>query len=448
MAGTISFGGIGSGLDTEGIVTGLVNASSGNKTALDQRVKDTQAAVTDLSMVSSLLSTFQSKVADLDQIQKVNAYSASSGDSSKIVASASGSARSGAYNVVVQNLASEQRTYSDGSFTSASTQANLEGTLTFGVNGATDSVTLKNTDSLNDIADKINSRGLKVSASVFSDGTNYRLMIRGNDTGKDNAVQITQEGFDIGLEKSENTKQKADNARVLVDGFLAESATNQMSSVIPGVTLALKEASTTAVRVEVSSDPAALKTKLQGVVDAYNAVVNKVHGLAGFGTMKGTNQALAGDSSLRSVTSHLTEVATNQVGNGTFQTLRGIGLKLQNDGTLTLDASKLTEALAKDPTAVATFLAGDDKSSSGVMDKMREMVDSLAKTGSGSLVLRRDALSTRAKDLQEASDREQSRLDKYAESLRKQFTSMDTAVASSNATLSYLTAASSSTSSG
>src|SRR5690606_41846882 len=53
------------------------------------------------------------------------------------------------------------------------------------------------------------------------------------------------------------------------------------------------------------ADPNALRTKLEAVVNDYNAVVKAIHGAAGFGSVKATNPVLAGDSTLRTVTNRL-----------------------------------------------------------------------------------------------------------------------------------------------
>jgi flagellar capping protein FliD len=49
MTGTISFGGIGSGIDTEGIVTGLVNANSVALDRINARITQASQAATSIS---------------------------------------------------------------------------------------------------------------------------------------------------------------------------------------------------------------------------------------------------------------------------------------------------------------------------------------------------------------------------------------------------------------
>jgi flagellar hook-associated protein 2 len=441
VAGTISFGGIGSGIDTEGIVSGLVNASKGTQKALEKRADDAKAAVSSLSEISSLLSTLKSKVTELDEVRKVNSFAATSSGTG-IVATAAGNAQPGAYSISVERLASEQRTYSAG-YGSKTGALGYSGSIDITLGGATTTISVGETDSLEKLAENINASGAKVQASVFYDGSEYRLALRGRETGAANAFTIDENVSDtggptsMGLEDLANRRQQAEDAWIKVDDFDVYSATNQFVSAVPGVTLAVKEKTSSPVRVEVAADPEGMKKKLDEAVSAYNAVIKKINGVAGFGTTKGSVAALQGDSALRSVTSKMNALGSQMFGSGKYQTLRSVGLSLNNDGTMTLNATKLTDALRDDPTAVSKVLAGDDNAG-GVMDALRDLANSVTQTDKGALALRKGALESRQKSLTEAADREEARLSRYAETLRKQFTQMDTTVATYNAQLGSL----------
>jgi flagellar hook-associated protein 2 len=112
MSGTISFGGVGSGIDTEGIVQGLVSANSGQLNAYKAQQTTAKSAVSDLSSVGSLLSTLSTAVQSLDDLQEARAYTATSSGSA-VTASANGSAVAGEFSVKVDQLAAAQRSYSN-----------------------------------------------------------------------------------------------------------------------------------------------------------------------------------------------------------------------------------------------------------------------------------------------------------------------------------------------
>lgn len=437
MAGTISFGGIGSGMDTEGIVTGLVQASRGTADALKTRAKEADTAVSTLSNISSLLSTFKKSVDALATVREVGSYKASS-SSTAIAISANGTALPSTYKVNVTALAKEQRNYTS-TYASNAAALGQSGTLDIQVGAAVaKSVTIDADDTLDEVANKINASGARVSASTFYDGSTYRLQIRGLDTGAANAVTYGQNGVDFGLNLPASRYQQATNAAVTIDDIPVSSATNQIVGAIQGVTLALTEETTAPITVKVEQDPKGLETKLKSVVDSYNAIVSKIHETAGFGTVKGTSPVLSGDSALRSINARMSNAILSSVtGAGTHDSLADLGVSLARDGKLSLDATKLSNALTADPSSVAAVLAGPG-TSDGAMDVLSDLVEGFTQSSNGALALRKDALEKRSKSLKTQMDREEDRLARYGDSLRKQFTSMDTTVAGYNSQYSYL----------
>src|SRR5690606_17569626 len=177
MAGTISFGGIGSGMDVEGIVNGLVQASSGTLSGLKSRAAATQAAVSTLGEVSSLLSKLASATGALKDPRNVASYSATA-SSDALTVTANGAALPGSFDVVVEQLARAHRGYSD-AFASKSDALGQEGSLTIQLGDESNEVEVEASDSLEDVARKINALGLKVSATTFYVGSQFRLQING-----------------------------------------------------------------------------------------------------------------------------------------------------------------------------------------------------------------------------------------------------------------------------
>jgi flagellar hook-associated protein 2 len=439
MTGTITFGGIGSGMDTESIVTALVGVERQGETTLQNKLTATNSSISNLSSVSSLLSKLKAASDALDTSAEVGSFKATSSNAA-IVASSSGLASAGKYSIQVDKLAKEQRTYSN-TIASVGTALGQAGTLKLGVGtGATTDITVAATDTIDDVISKINASGQRVTASSFYDGTAYRIQLRGQDTGAANALSITETGTTFGFGVAANTVQAAQDAQIKLDGFTVKSATNQVVGAIRGVTLALTAETTDAVTVGVESDPSALKTKLNALVDSYNAVIAKVKDLAGNGTAKAKDPNLAGDSTLRSITSRLSS-ALQTIGSGTsaYKTLGSVGLAVDRTGKLSLDSTKFDKAIAADGAAVTKLLAGTDpQAPGGVMSIVSNAVDAFTKTGTGLIQGRTDAMTATTKRLQGRIDAEETRINRYAEQLRKQFTSMDTQVAAWNAQGTYL----------
>jgi flagellar hook-associated protein 2 len=441
MAGTISFGGIGSGMDTEGIVTALTGVERTQQDALKAKLTATNSSISNLSSVSSLLSKLKAASDALDTAAEVGSYKATSGNAA-IVASANGLATPGKYSITVDKLAQEQRTYSN-SIASVGTALNQNGTLKLGVgSGPTKDIAISGTDTIDDVIGKINSAGLRVTASSFYDGSTYRIQLRGQDTGAANALSITEVGTSFGFDVAENTVQKAQDAELRLDKFTIKSATNQVTGAIRGVTLALTSTSPDPITVAVDSDADSLKTKLNTLVDTYNQVISKVKDLAGSGSIKPKDSLLAGDSTMRAITSRLSSaLQTVTGGSGAYRTLGSIGLSLDRSGKLSLDAAKFDKAIAADAASVTKLLSGVDGGANGVMDVVSSTVDAFTRTGSGLLVNKSDSLTSSIKRLQGRIDSEETRVNRYADMLRKQFTQMDSQVAAYKSQSTYLTSA-------
>lgn len=443
MVGTITFGGIGSGMDTESIVSALVNVERSGQQQLSSKLSATSSSISNLSSISSLLAKLKGAADALDTTSEVGSYKATSSNTA-IAVSANGLATPGKYSIDVLKLAKEQRTYSN-TIGSATTALGQAGTLKLqvGTGTATD-IAIAATDKLDDVINKINSAGLKVTASSFYDGANYRIQLRGQESGAANNITITETGTTFGFNAAGNTKQAAQDAEIRldgVDGFTVKSATNQVVGMIPGVTLALTAETTSPVTVAVDNDPEGLKTKVRALVDAYNAVIQKVKDTAGGGGTKAQDEVLAGDSTLRSLVSRVSRALQTEVsGTGAYKTLGSAGVSLDRFGKLSIDSVKFDKALAADAAGVAKLFAGTD-STQGVMDVVSSVADAFTARDKGLLSIKSEALNQTTRRLQQRIDREEIRINRYADLLRKQFTTMDTQVAGWNAQGNYLASA-------
>jgi len=438
MTGPITFSGLGSGLDIDSIVTGLVGASSSQLRNANNRVSSAQAAISTLSGVGSLLSDLRGVVDSLDTATELASYSGKTSNEAALSITTTGEAQPSSYSVTDVVLAKEQRTYSAGQAAS-DTALGQTGTIRLTQGGTDYDVTIEAGDTLGDIGAKINEVDAEIGASIFYDGTNYRLQVRSTQTGTDAAFTVQElSGFDIGFDDVGATVQNADNASATIDGFAVSSATNTISGAIQGVTLELKEETSDPFSISISSDTDSMKTSLQDFVDKYNGVVGRIHSVSGFGDSAGTSTALAGDSTLRSITNRLSSTILTGAGTGgNLDTLADLGVRLNNDGTLRIDADQMSEALTENPDNFAQVLAGDD-TSDGLMDVMSDLVKSFTDIGTGTLDIKKESLNAEIKLFQTIGDREQARLDRMEIQLRETFSVMDATMGNNNVEMAFL----------
>ncbi len=432
---TISLGGIGSGIDTGALVDGLMGAARLPLSQLDARKRFIDGASTTISTFSSRLSALKTAALALSTTVGFSAFSASSSDAA-VVASVTGGASTASYAVEVNALARAQKNRSD-VFASPTSALGMEGTLSLqiGAGDPTD-ITVTATDTLTDIANKIGGSGARVTASLMNTGSGYRLLVHGRDSGAENAFTMTETGTTLGLGGLGSRYETAQDASFTVDGIAVTSKTNQVSGVVPGLTLALTKVTTSPATVGVAGDTNQLKSKVQALVTAYNAMVSTARSATGFGSTKADNPVLAGDRSVRESLARVSRLVGDAVPgtSGRYTTLASVGITLKRDGTMSFDNTKMETALAADAAGVAKLFVTDAGiGSSGVMKKLMTAIDSLVLGATSPVQARLDALSSQSVALTKSRERLVLRLEAYETQLKKQFTVMDQVVSKYNA---------------
>ena len=433
---SITFGGLATGLDTNALIDGLMAVEA-------IPLARNQAKQTSLSSAKSTLSSFLNTVVaiktaaeGLDTEAEVASFTATAGDTDKLVTTVTGSAQSGSYQVDVDFLALETRTKSD-PFASATSALGDTGDLEITVGGSTMvAVSIVAGDSLADVATKINSSDARVNASVIYDGSDHRLLIRGNDTGSVNEVVYNETGsVNLGVDTGSdpaNTYQNAQNAQIQIDSqFTIVRASNAFTDVIPGMTLTAVETTTSAITVSIEPDADGQKSKLQALVSAYNTAISAGHLAAGYGSIKANNSDLSGDSAIRTTLDSLAQTVTQSLSglSGKYTMLAAVGVNMTQGGNLEIDETVLTDALNDDPQAVAKVFVGDpDASVTGMMELLVTAVERLAEDSDSVVNNRMESFADRITRLEEDELALERRLDDYEARLRKKYTNLETLV--------------------
>lgn len=394
---TISSPGIGSGLDVKSIVTQLVALEKQPITALQTKSSTLQTKLSAYGQIKSSLATLDDAASALMDSATWNARTFASNNAAAITGTATSSALASSFSVQVTALAQVQSVKSNpvtsgaalGSAGRLDVQIGEWSGSTFnGGSNAVMSVSVASTDTLSDIAGKINNAGVGVSAVVVASGGQDRLLIRGNTTGGAAGFQIrtydassteitdgttgvgqlayaynaggTSPGF-YGMAQT----QAAQNSSITIDGIVVSSATNTVSDAVPGVTLNLLSTTSTAAQVTVGLDKEVIKTKLEAFRTAYNAIRTTLAADVKYDPGSKTSGPLQGDSTAVGLQSMLRDLAaaTGPTGSSIGR-LSDLGLEMQRDGTLVSNSTKLDAAL-QNPSNVQTFLTYSSGSSAG-----------------------------------------------------------------------------------
>jgi flagellar hook-associated protein 2 len=433
----ITFTGLASGIDTASLVTQLVAAERAPVDAITQKQSDLSSQKSIIASLSSAVAALGTAAQGMSLSSELQPRTASASDSHVTVAASSGAAAT-VHDVRVQQLARGQITASR-SFTSQGAGVVGNGTLSIASGTATASISYSSTDSLSDIASKINSANVGASASVLFDGSSYRLMVASTATGTAAAPKFTETGDALGLSDSKNVKVAAQDAIATIDGVDVTRGSNVIGDAVSGLTFTLvspQAASDPSTTVTVGLDTTALTGQLNKFVTAYNAVNSALHAQLDYtGTQKGTD-TLFGDSTLRQLQGALGSLMSSSYGPATSatNTLGSIGLTRGTDGSLTLDSSKLTAALAQNPNAVSDlFVTG------GFAAATTTLADAYSRPGDGFLASKSTSLTSQSAILQTQADEINTRADALQTQLQAQFTALETSISNLKSQGAYLT---------
>jgi flagellar hook-associated protein 2 len=349
--------GLVTGIDTQSVIESLLEIRQTQITRLEARKAEVVAKQTSFSGVESRLLALRGALSRLTNVRN-NALldkTATSSDEDVMTVAAGSQALVGVYEFEVTQLAAAHTIATDSLFESVDSEV-ATGTLTIQVGNAqaTDIVINTENNTLQGLADTINSSDAGVNASIINtnDGsTPYRLLLSSKKSGTDYSMALSGD-LATSIDFAATTLQAPQNAEVVfgaTDAITYYSATNQIDGLIPGVTMNLKSVTATGERltVTVDRDVESAKESVQGIVTAYNELVNFVNTQTQFISETGQAGTLLGDRSVVAVQDEVQFALTSIVGgvNGNLNRVTSIGISFNNNGTIALDSSKLEKAL-------------------------------------------------------------------------------------------------------
>jgi len=460
----ITFGGLATGLPTDDIVSQLMALE---RRPLDRLEAQKEAETTRLMAFKQLdgrLDALREAVSDMNITSEVRVSSITLSSEDTFTASSDG-ASSGSYDVAVVQLAQVQKSVADGV---DSQTDSIFGTGTFTVGDT--SITIDDgNNSLIGLSDAINaiSETTGVQASIINDGTGtdaYHLVLTGKDATTTFAVSSDlKDASDLAIPFNVTETRTAQQAKAIVDGIEVVSDSNTLKGVISGVTLHLSDVSeitsadgdpveyaTTLMTVEPDTDT--LKEKINTFVSSYNEVMDWISaGYAEFGAAAPTaaeiedgaedilSDVLRGDSTVNGVKRQLQNLLSTSVDtSGSMKVLSQLGISTQRDGSISLNESKLDDALESDFDGVVSLLVGEDDVS-GVMKSFNSTLLQLTGAGSGIYAEKEDRYDLAIKRLDSSIERMEPLIDKKEATLRARFSAMEQIVSGMNAQSSFLT---------
>ncbi|KFE49977.1 flagellar filament capping protein FliD [Pseudomonas syringae] len=439
MAGS-TVSGIGSNIDTQSIVTSLINAEKAPKQA--QINTQSQKATTSLSSIGKIQAALDAFRGSLDTMKTGNAVGGLTGTTSddKVATMTAGAgASTGTFRLVVTDLASASKlstkVYAGGA-NAVVNPGNSGTTLTITQSGKPFNVAVPAGATLQQVRDSINTQysTAGLSANILTDASGSRLVLTSTTMGVGSDLTLSgNSGLDVGSTVVEAPK----NAKYTIDGIAMESKSNTVTGAVSGVDIKLlaispivtgKTDPTTTI-ISVSTSNPALKSGVKGFVDSYNALMSAITAETKVTINPDgspTAAALTGDASMRSLVSSIRNELNAMTGSGALKSLAQFGVSSnQTTGLLFLDDKKWDKAIATNAADVASIFNGDN----GLIKRMTKATDGYATAKTGTLATRAASLSETLTDLTKQQAELDARMVTRQQTLSAKYNAMDSLVA-------------------
>ena len=299
------------------------------------------------------------------------------------------------------------------------------------INGSqTFRLTLTGTETLSEVAEKLNKSNGPLTASLLSSGpSTVRLLFSSRSSGE--IGRVVADGDAVGL--NINSSGIARDAIISVGsvgdagGTLVRSSTNTFSQAIVGLSLTAKGVSTDPVDVTVSTTNNNIEKNLQLFVDQFNKVRDKIDKETSFDAdTKSTGQLFGATEVLRVEQTLARFVQQRTFASGKIQSLEQLGVSLDGKGKLSLDKAKLSKVVESNLSDVQDFLT---KEKTGFSARAKVVLDALVGVKNSVLVNRSQTLQRTIETTINRTDSITARLERERERLSKQFYDLETNLA-------------------
>jgi flagellar hook-associated protein 2 len=335
--------------------------------------------------------------------------------------------------------------------------------------GATINVDVSATDTLTTLAAKINLAGAGVVASVFSDGTQQRLVLNSKDTGAQSGFRVqstalTDFVFDpensagVGMAATTNSPVIGQDAKARINGLAVTSKSNTLTGNVPGVTINLLATTTTGygtfsnpptntisaevkapISMRVTEDVTPASKNVTDFVNAYNTLTTNLSELTKYDATTKKAGLFQGDAAVVGLQNVMRSILGSSSLGATKQRLSDIGVDIQKDGTLVINTTRLSAA-ANNGTSLQQLFTNDnsDPLTNGFGLKFKAFGRGVAATDgfvSSKTASLNKALATNTAEQTKVNDRATA----FETRIRAQYSALDGRMASLNALNAYVT---------
>lgn len=235
------------------------------------------------------------------------------------------------------------------------------------------SITFAAGSTLADMAEALNMlEGVTARVIDVGDGTFALGVI--SETGAENALRFTvapdadpaMQAFDFSADPTPVLVQGAEDAELSINGIAVTRASNEISDLIPGMTITLRAETTSDATISVYPNVEGSLAVMQSFVDMINATTSLVKSLTsrGFGTA-GEKGDLMGDALTEGINRQITSIIGQAFGK-TGLHLADLGVATERDGSLRLDEALFTRKITANPALMDDMIRDSLEAENGI----------------------------------------------------------------------------------
>jgi len=455
----VSFSGIASGIDGDAVIKALLDARRLSTVPLKNKTEANDKENTSLEELNTKLLGLTDKLKDMLSLSggAITKTATSSNTDALGVIAGNGAGISNA-TVDIQSIARAATFSFADRFSSfdapvapgLASSEKITFTVGSGDKALSFDVDVDSTTTIADISTQINQLAEgKLKASVVNVGSptapQYILLVNGTTTGAESgalSVEVSEAIKAQGIFNQSALEQARDAVFSIAGIGEIRRSSNQISDLIPGVTLELKKDNSGPVNISVASDAEKSATKVGEIISAINELIvfskegskiERVEDEKGIDNLFGPlAQTRVDDQAVQAIRTAMTStVAVNST--STVRVLADLGITIERDGTYKFDSSKFVDAMSEDSASTEQLVSS--------------LADQLGKTDGlisqytrfqGNIDLAINANKTESQNIADRLTRMEANLAKQEESYKRMFANLEKTIGKLNSTSSAL----------
>lgn len=432
MAGTL--GSIGAYANSSTVIEKLrANDNESRIRPLERRIDELAVKREALNSISGIVGAAQGSVGALSDNAIYEQRQATSSNEEALTVSVENNIPAQTFTLKVEQLAREHMVQSVAYEARDAAVATEDTTLELKANGASTTIDVAEGTTLEQVSNLINEEfGDQVSSSVInSSAGEFRLVLRNNQTGQNNFIEMQEAKglrLRLGSELERNTLQAPTDAVLKYNGLIVTRESNEVNDLIEGVNINLHEEGMSS-KVEVTINKESITNEVRGFIDAVNALNAQLDGVAGFDEGSQTAGPLQNETGIARLRSDMSSILVSTNAEG--ESLSEYGITLNQAGFLNFNEATFQQKLDNDPQKVEEFfvekrvtIGGRDQTQDGVFKQFDKLLNDFAGS-TGSLSTLGQQFDRESRNLVTERQDTINQLDQKYETLANRFSAFD-----------------------